>query len=48
LTKGNVMGFFVELVIFFLRVYIGVIFIRIIISWVRINPDNIIVALYKL
>ena len=42
------MGFFVELVIFFLRVYIGVIFIRIIISWVRINPGNIIVAFYKL
>jgi len=41
------MGFFVELVIFFLRVYIGVIFIRIIISWVRINPGGFWVRVYK-
>jgi len=42
------MGFFVELVIFFFRVYIGIICVRVITSWFRINPGNIIVALYKL
>jgi YggT family protein len=31
------MGFFIEIVIFFLRVYIGLIIIRVIISWLRLN-----------
>jgi len=31
------MRVFIEVVIFFLRVYIGIIFIRIILSWLKIN-----------
>lgn len=31
------MGIFFEIVIFFLRVYIGIIIIRIILSWFRLN-----------
>jgi len=48
LTKGNVMGFFIELVIFFFRVYIGIICIRVIISWFRINPGGFWIRAYKL
>lgn len=42
------MGFFVELVIFFFRVYIGIICMRIIISWFRINPGGFWIKAYKL
>jgi uncharacterized protein YggT (Ycf19 family) len=31
------MGIFIEILIFFLRIYIGLIFIRIILSWLRVN-----------
>jgi len=41
------MRIFVELVIFFLRVYIGVIFVRIIISWFRITPQGFWARVYK-
>lgn len=41
------MGFFIELVIFFFRVYIGIICIRVIISWFRINPGGFWIRAYK-
>lgn len=42
------MRFFIELVIFFLRVYIGMICMRVIISWFRINPGGFWIKAYKL
>lgn len=42
------MRLFIELVIFFLRVYIGIICIRVIISWFRINPSGFWIKAYKL
>lgn len=41
------MGFFVELVIFFFKVYIGIICVRVITSWFRINPRGFWIRAYK-
>ncbi|NQT67841.1 MAG: YggT family protein [Actinobacteria bacterium] len=41
------MGFFVELVIFFFRVYIGIICVRMITSWFRISPVGFWIRAYK-
>jgi len=41
------MGFFVELVIFFFRVYIVIICVRMITSWFRINPGGFWIRAYK-
>lgn len=35
------MGILIEILIFFLRVYIGLIFIRVVLSWLRINPTGL-------
>ena len=42
------MRIFIELVIFFLRIYIGVMFVRIIISWFRITPQGLWAKVYKI
>jgi len=34
------MGIFIEILIFLLRVYIGLLFIRVILSWLRVNPTG--------
>jgi len=41
------MNIFTELVIFFLRVYIGVLFIRIVVLWFRISPSGFWARAYK-
>jgi len=41
------MRFFIELAIFFFKVYIGIICIRVIISYFRINLDSFWIRVYK-
>ena len=41
------MKIFIELVIFFLRVYIGILFIRIVVSLFRISPTGFWARAYK-